>query len=439
MMPEQSGHSHADPVYFLLHIPKTAGQTIQQHLAEHCAPGIFWQSSRRVNFSRGDCSNDLPDPSRARIIAGHHISRSFQNLFPNREIRPILLLRDPLELQISFYNWQMMNNIAIGVGIYGFNLHLRALPLNFMTDFLLWSWLEIPRGALRVMAEGKKYDILNRMMAEFWFVGAHTDCDRLIAQIGPDLGVPPTARRRNTSAALQLQTGWRLLTSASLPAAMRCAFRARNRVDQALWENWRAAGFNSAAIHPPLLQAGRKRGLSTHEIVRPWFKLRRFAARQRGSWLRSTNAGAAKLMEADRARDAGQWKLAARCYREALRTLPKGPAIWVQYGHALKETGSISEAEEAYRKALRLNPGSADIHLQLGHVLKLQGRIGMAEEAYWRSLFFDPTGRHARDELIGLGWTTERVEQAIADRPAAQLQPRSGGPLGTTSALSSPR
>ena len=260
-MPEQSGRRDAEPVYFLLHIPKTAGQTIQQHFAQHCAPGVFWQSSRRVNFARGDRSDDLPDPSRARIIAGHHISRSFQNLFPDREIRPILLLRDPLELQISFYNWQMMNNIAIGVGTYGFDLHLRALPLNFMTDFLLWSWLEIPRGALRVMAEGKKYDILNRMMAEFWFVAAHTDCDRLIAEIGPDLGVPPTARRRNTSAALQSQTGWRLLTSASLPAAMRCAMRARNRVDQALWENWRAAGFNSAAIHPPLLEAGRKRGL----------------------------------------------------------------------------------------------------------------------------------------------------------------------------------
>ncbi len=266
-----------------------------------------------------------------------------------------------------------------------------------------------------MMAEGKKYDILNRMMAEFWFVAAHTDCDRLIAEIGPDLGVPPTARRRNTSAALQSQTGWRLLTSASLPAAMRCAMRARNRVDQALWENWRAAGFNSAAIHPPLLEAGRKRGLSTHEIVRPWFRLRRFAARQRGSWPRAIKAGEAKLTEADRARDAGQWELAARRYRDALRSLPKSPAIWVQYGHALKAIGKVAEAEGAYREALRLNPASADTHLQLGHVLKLQGRVGKAEEAYRRSVLLDPTGRHARDELIGLGWTMERLEQTIAN------------------------
>ena len=32
----------SSPVYFILHIPKTAGQTIQQHLADHCAPGVFW-------------------------------------------------------------------------------------------------------------------------------------------------------------------------------------------------------------------------------------------------------------------------------------------------------------------------------------------------------------------------------------------------------------
>ena len=48
-------------------------------------------------------------------------------------------------------------------------------------------------------------------------------------------------------------------------------------------------------------------------------------------------------------------------------------------------------------------------------MLKLQGRVSKAEEAYQRSVLLDPTGRHARDELIGLGWTMERLEQTIAD------------------------
>jgi tetratricopeptide (TPR) repeat protein len=91
---------------------------------------------------------------------------------------------------------------------------------------------------------------------------------------------------------------------------------------------------------------------------------------------------------ADRARDAGQWDLAARHYREALDRNPHNPPIWVQYGHALKESGGLrdrdklAQAELAYRRALSLDPGVADTYLQLGHVLKLEGRTDEAQGAY---------------------------------------------------------
>src|SRR5271167_5136651 len=75
---------------------------------------------------------------------------------------------------------------------------------------------------------------------------------------------------------------------------------------------------------------------------------------------------------ADRARDAGQWGLAAQLYCKALARNPRNPPIWVQYGHALKESGELrdpeklAEAEVAYRQALSLDPSSADSYLQLG-------------------------------------------------------------------------
>src|SRR5579871_5629117 len=196
-----------DCVYFLLHIPKTAGQTLQQHFARHCAPGAFWQTTCRVKLTPGRRAAALPDPGRARVIAGHQLTRAFAGLFFGREIRPIVLLRDPLELQISLYNWQMMNNIAIGLGTYSFALHLRAQPVNFIAHFLLTRWLEVPRRTLWLMSDEAKYEAINRAFAGFWFVGAHRDCDRLIATLAPALGVPPTAPRRNTSAELQAQTG----------------------------------------------------------------------------------------------------------------------------------------------------------------------------------------------------------------------------------------
>ena len=113
---------------------------------------------------------------------------------------------------------------------------------------------------------------------------------------------------------------------------------------------------------------------------------------------------------ADRARDARQWEFAAQLYREALDRDPRNPPIWVQYGHALKESGELrdpdklAQAAAAYRKALSLDSGAADTCLQLGHVLKLQGKTEEAQAAYLRAFALDPSVPYPLQELRGLGW-----------------------------------
>jgi tetratricopeptide (TPR) repeat protein len=71
----------------------------------------------------------------------------------------------------------------------------------------------------------------------------------------------------------------------------------------------------------------------------------------------------------NRARDAGRWELAVRYYRDALDLKPDEPEIWVQFGHALKEAGKVSEAELAYRKAIELGAKNADTNATLAHPL----------------------------------------------------------------------
>ena len=94
---------------------------------------------------------------------------------------------------------------------------------------------------------------------------------------------------------------------------------------------------------------------------------------------------------ADQARDRGQWEVAAELYRKALNRNPRNPPLWVQYGHALKESGErrdpdkLAQAEGAYRRSLSLDPGTADTYLQLGHILKLQGKTEEAQAAYLRA------------------------------------------------------
>jgi lipopolysaccharide biosynthesis protein/GT2 family glycosyltransferase len=126
------------------------------------------------------------------------------------------------------------------------------------------------------------------------------------------------------------------------------------------------------------------------------------------------------LLLADRARDARQWELAARLYREALDRNPQNSPIWVQYGHALKESGELrdprklAQAEIAYRTALSLDPSAADTYLQLGHILKLQGKEEDAKAAYLRAFALDPSVIFALDELRGLGWSAVETAELAA-------------------------
>jgi len=156
----------SSPVYFILHIPKTAGQTIQQHLAEHCAPGVFWgpHQAPRLQALSGPRykPRSLPEAPRVRAVFGHNVSRSLEMYFPDREIRRVVLLRDPISLHLSLYNHRMMLHLAKGLGTYSFDLHLKALPRDFVAHRLLARWLEIPWPVLFwacTADEGSKFTI----------------------------------------------------------------------------------------------------------------------------------------------------------------------------------------------------------------------------------------------------------------------------------------
>jgi glycosyltransferase involved in cell wall biosynthesis len=114
---------------------------------------------------------------------------------------------------------------------------------------------------------------------------------------------------------------------------------------------------------------------------------------------------------ADQARDAGQWGVAAQYYELALKRDPELPDIWVQYGHALKESGRVAQAEAAYRTALAYKPAAADTHLQLGHALKLESRPEEAQAAYLRALVRDPLLPYPREELRSFGWSEAELAE----------------------------
>jgi tetratricopeptide (TPR) repeat protein len=62
---------------------------------------------------------------------------------------------------------------------------------------------------------------------------------------------------------------------------------------------------------------------------------------------------------ADRAREAGNWELAVRFYRDAVDLDPGDADLWAQWGHALQQAGRPAEAEFAYQRSRELSAGPA--------------------------------------------------------------------------------
>ncbi len=143
-------------------------------------------------------------------------------------------------------------------------------------------------------------------------------------------------------------------------------------------ERW----FNAAVVWP-------SGGTSTRRLPpAQWFqrlKLR-LCAGLTGRWIRRVNPRASTRIRANGARDVCQWEFAARCYADDLTRNSWDPAIWIQFGHALKEARRLSESETAYRTAVILDEAAIDALLSLGHVLTLQQKRAEAARIYTQTL-----------------------------------------------------
>lgn len=105
------------------------------------------------------------------------------------------------------------------------------------------------------------------------------------------------------------------------------------------------------------------------------------------------------VSRADAANAARDWPAAEAGYAAALEIKPSLTAIWVQYGHSLKEQGRLEAAEQAYRRAVALDGSVADTHLQLGRVIKMQNRLDEARDCYQRAYRLDPQSEQCRREI----------------------------------------
>ena len=136
------------------------------------------------------------------------------------------------------------------------------------------------------------------------------------------------------------------------------------------------------------------------------FKIRRDAARL-------------TLAQANAARDRHAWPVAAALYDLYLAAPPwsQRADIWVQLGHARKESGDLPGALAAYLRAIELSPSVADTHLHLGHLHKRMGDTASALALLTEAERLEPGIGDAALEIQALTSTSAKPEAVVEDEP----------------------
>ena len=233
-------------VHFLLHVPKCAGTTVEEHFRAALGEG-FLLAPRWHNPLRGVVGNRYsmapgdPRLGPVKVITGHSMGVSLRRHFAQAEIRESVLLRDPVGYHLSLYDYRVARHRAgAGPKPPGFASWYLAQRRNPISRFILNHYYEQGVPALyRLSSQGRLAWLEERFRA-FWFVGGYRRAGEMIAGISRELGVAGEAEDRNVGEA----------SETTLDDRMRGRIVSENAVDQALWERWAGRGWKADGRNP---------------------------------------------------------------------------------------------------------------------------------------------------------------------------------------------
>jgi len=236
-------------VHFLLHVPKCAGTTVEEHFRQTLGAGFLlaprWRSPLRgIVGNRYAMAPGDPRLGNLKVVTGHSMGVSLKRHLADAEIRESVLLRDPVGYHLSLYNYRVARHRAgTGPSPPGFASWYLAQRRNPISRFILNHYYEQGIPALYRLSSRDRLAWLEQRFGDFWFVASYRRADEMIAGISRELGVAETTERRNIGTS-------RELTDAALDQEMRDRIVTENAVDQALWDRWAERGWKADGRNP---------------------------------------------------------------------------------------------------------------------------------------------------------------------------------------------
>lgn len=268
-------------LHVVLHVPKCAGRTIEDHLFRHLGNKRFWNPGKRTRslpLEILDRKYDATPPGSLddiEAISGHLIGRSIERMFPDRKIIRSVILRDPEKQIMSWYNYRMMRYISQGLHPFPFDVFVRSFPTNPVAYFLLERWFELPWIRHGTLSPEKKVALLDEELSKFDRIVDISEANNLCAWLSGDLSIPLEPNRTNTSEEWASRTGWKLMSFRDLTDRQQKLLRNRFTIDRYLWRRW-------ALKEDVVFERSDSESVLAQEFLRPLYEARLRLARRFG-------------------------------------------------------------------------------------------------------------------------------------------------------------
>jgi len=246
------------------HLPKTGGVSIRNWLSKHLGmhrglvhygvAGELLCMKYRLPFLEQMAHSQLQN---VRVVMGHYVNDATADFFPNREIRRIIILREPVRRLISQYNHAM--NFWCGMGRpqidfyqwfethavekYDYKDALRSQGLTPDISFQSQASLG-PNYMARFIAHNfGKYDWpaldshefagqINAVLESFWLVGLTEKLADIASAMGHVLNIPADIAHENRGQERKVY----LEPSAELVTFI----REHNQADCLIYDHWKS-------------------------------------------------------------------------------------------------------------------------------------------------------------------------------------------------------
>ena len=207
-----------------------------------------------------------------RGISGHAIGHSALSVLSDAPAITVMIMREPIDRLISWYNFRSMRDIHRGFGVVPLDVAMDALPSNPMASFLLNRWCEYSWFDLAGKSLDQRKAILDEKLGEIDLITDIGATGMVFDLMAKTFDLPRREPKKNTLESWMRRVDWQPITKEDLSEGLREKLIQKTRLDHYLWERWamkKDVVFDGQA-HPMPWNADLKRVHS--EIRRQWYR-----------------------------------------------------------------------------------------------------------------------------------------------------------------------